>query len=87
MIAYRRRTPGTGGAPDQIALVVLNFSDASRSITLPAPAPGVYRELLDRLNRPGGQELERTATGVGSPLTIDVPANYGQVFVTPAPGL
>jgi len=52
VIAYRRRTPGTGGAPDQIALVVLSFSDASRSITLPAPAPGVYRELLDRLNRP-----------------------------------
>jgi maltooligosyltrehalose trehalohydrolase len=85
LIAFRRRAPGVGGAPDQIALVVLNFSDGSRSITLPAPVAGTYRELLDRKNRGAAGELERVAAAAGASITIDVPSNYGQVFVTPAP--
>jgi 1,4-alpha-glucan branching enzyme len=88
LIAYRRRAPGQNGAADQIALVVLNFSDGQGSVTLPAPAPGRYREMLDRLNRrsrPGGADLEIVAASAGDPLTITVPSNYGCVFVTPAP--
>ena len=54
---------------------------------LPAPAAGTYREMLDRLNRRGGPELERVAAAAGDPIPIDVPSNYGQVFVTPAPDM
>jgi maltooligosyltrehalose trehalohydrolase len=81
LIAIRR------GAPGQIALVLLNFSDHDRTLTLPAPAPGTYRELLDRLNRPLGSELELSASAAGSPLTVTVPSNYGRVFVTPPPNI
>lgn len=86
LIAFRRRHPGGGaGDPEQIALVVLNFSDSPRSLVLPAPAAGTYRELLDRPHRAGGPELEKSAARAGAPLTIDVPSNYGQIFVSPPP--
>jgi 1,4-alpha-glucan branching enzyme len=80
VIAFRRRSA------DQTALCVLNFSDTPRSIVLPAPAAGTYREMLDRLNRGrDAAELERVAAAAGDPIAIEVPSNYGQVFVTPAP--
>jgi 1,4-alpha-glucan branching enzyme len=85
LIAYRRRAPALNGGADQIALVALNFSDGPGSLTLPAPAAGTYREMLDRFNRPPGTELELVAAAAGTPLTIDVPPNYGRVFVTPGP--
>ena len=85
VIAFRRRAPGVGGTPDQVALVVLNFSDAARSVQLPAPAAGTYREVLDRLYRPAGTERELSAAAAGDALTIDVPSNYGQIYVTPPP--
>ena len=85
VIAFRRRAAGQGGEPDQIALVVLNFSDSIRTIHLSAPVAGTYREMLDRLNRPAGIELEKVAVQLGDNLTITVPPNYGHVFVTPPP--
>ncbi|HUL79326.1 MAG TPA: alpha amylase C-terminal domain-containing protein, partial [Vicinamibacteria bacterium] len=85
LVALRRRAPGVVGSPDQVALVVLNFSDAARSVQLPAPAAGTYREVLDRLYRPAGTERELTAAEAGNTLTIDVPSNYGQIYVTPPP--
>jgi hypothetical protein len=33
----------------------------------------------------GAAELERVAAAAGDPIAIEVPSNYGQVFVTPAP--
>jgi maltooligosyltrehalose trehalohydrolase len=83
VIAFRRTSVDAAGR-SQVGLIALNFSDGPRSITLPAPVPGTYREMLDRLNRPG-TELEQVAAFSGAPLTIDVPANYGQVFVSPPP--
>jgi hypothetical protein len=85
LIAFRRKAPGSQGGPDQIAIVVLNFSDSVRQITLPAPAAGTYREMLDRLNRPVGTELELIAGAAGAALTVTVNPNYGQVFVTAPP--
>lgn len=84
VIAIQRRAPAGLGRPEQIALVVLNFSDQDRSVTLAAPLAGTYREMLDRLNR-AGSELDLIAAHAGTALTLSVPANYGQVFVTPAP--
>jgi 1,4-alpha-glucan branching enzyme len=34
------------------ALVFLNFSDASQSVTIPFPSPGTYREQIDAQDRP-----------------------------------
>ncbi len=85
VIAFRRQAVASGGEPAQVALVALNFSDATRSVVLSAPAAGTYREMLDRLNRPAGSELELTALHPEDPLTIEVPSNYGQIFVTPPP--
>jgi 1,4-alpha-glucan branching enzyme len=85
VIALRRRAATGGGQPDQIALVVLNFSDSPRSVVIPAPAAGIYREMIDRLNRAPGVELEQSAARAGAPLTLGVTPNYGQIFVTPPP--
>ena len=75
------------GAPGQVALVFLNFSDHERTLTLPAPVAGTYRELLDRFNRPPGHELELVAVQAGTPLTVTVPSNYGCVLVSPPPDI
>jgi 1,4-alpha-glucan branching enzyme len=85
LIAIRRSAPGSGGSPEQHALVILNFSNAERTVTLPAPRAGTYREMLDRLNRPAGSELELTAAAEGDGLLITVPSHYGRVFVSPVP--
>lgn len=87
VIAYRRRAPAAGGSPEQIALVALNFSDSAQTISLPAPLAGTYREMLDRLNRPAGTEMELTAAKVGDPLPITVPSHYGRLFVTAPPSI
>jgi len=84
VIVIRRHVAAAGGQPDQTAIVVLNFSDIDRSVTVTAPAAGTYREMLDRSNR-GGAELDRSAAHAGDRLTITVPSNYGQIFVTPPP--
>jgi maltooligosyltrehalose trehalohydrolase len=85
VIAFRRQAVIGNGHPDQIALVVLNFSDSQKSIVPAAPAAGTFREMLDRLNRAPGTELEHTAASAGDALTLQIPSNYGQVFVTPPP--
>jgi len=82
VVAFQRRA--SVGQGQQIALVVINFSDQDRTLTLRAPAPGTYREMLDRLNR-AGSELDLAATNANDPITIAVPSNYGQIFVTPPP--
>src|SRR5262249_35042584 len=84
LIAFQRRAAASGSQPAQTALVVLNFSDQDRTLTLAAPGPGTYREMLDRNNR-GGVELDLLATHANDPLTIAVPSNYGRIFVTPPP--
>src|SRR5262249_24590936 len=83
LVAFQRRA--SVGQGQQIALVVLNFSDQDRTLTLRAPVSGTYREMLDRLNR-GGAELDLVAASANDPLAISVPSNYGRIFVTPPPG-
>jgi len=87
IIAFRRRAPAAGGRPEQVAVIVLNFSAGDQTITLPAPLPGTYREMLDRFNRPAGTEMEVTAARAGDALTIAVPSHYGRVFVTAPPSV
>lgn len=67
LLAYGR------GAGDDMALVILNFSENGQQITLPAPAAGVYVERIDA-------QLRLPAPAVGDPLQIDVSSHYGYVF-------
>jgi hypothetical protein len=61
---------------------VLNFSDSPQPISVPAPAAGTYRELVDAAAR--SAPLQCVATTAGAPLSITVPSNYGYVLVSPA---
>jgi maltooligosyltrehalose trehalohydrolase len=78
IIAYCRSTSDLS----QHAMVMLNFSDNPQPISVPAPAAGIYRELVDAATRPA--PLQCVATAPGDTLTVTVPSNYGYVLVGPA---
>jgi len=74
-VAYRRQST----AAQQIAMVFLNFSDAHQSISVPFPEPGSYREMIDDDVR--STPLEIAVSSVNQIITVDVPANYGYLFI------
>jgi maltooligosyltrehalose trehalohydrolase len=80
-IAYRRAA-AMATEPEQFAMVFLNFSDTEQSLTVPFPVPGTYREMLDDDIR-GPSHLEIQVTSVGQSQTVQIPSNYGQIYVTP----
>jgi 1,4-alpha-glucan branching enzyme len=80
LVTYRRRAAAGGGEPEQVAVVVLNFSDADATLSVPLPVAGTYRELLDAPYRPAPLEVVAAA---GLRVDVRVPSNYGQVFVSP----
>jgi hypothetical protein len=81
VIAYRRRASLGAGQGDQIVIVVINFGDIDRTISIPAPAAGIYREMVDRQTAHPVADL--AAAKAGDALTIHVPSNYGRIVVTP----
>jgi len=85
LVVFQRRAPAAAGRPEQIALVVLNFSDSDGMLTLPAPRAGTYREMVDRLNRKA--DFDVVAASAGGKLGLNVPSNYGQIYVTPPPAV
>jgi 1,4-alpha-glucan branching enzyme len=80
VVVYRRHTVAANGQPAQTAIVLLNFSDADATLSVPVPAAGTYREVLDAPYR--ATPLEVTAAA-GQAVNLTVPSNYGQIFVTP----
>ena len=76
IVAYTRRST----AANQDALVLLNFSDQDQSISVPFPTPGVYRKMIDNDVRPAPFEI--TVNAANQMATVDVPPNYGYIFVT-----
>ena len=75
IVAYMRQsTPA-----EQIAIVVLNFSDTQQSISLPFPEPGAYREMIDNDVRQTPYDI--VVSSANQNVTINVPSNYGYVFV------
>jgi 1,4-alpha-glucan branching enzyme len=82
-IAYSRHAAASGAAPEEAAVVFLNFSDQERTLTVPFPVAGLYREMLDDDAR--GSHLDLTVANAGDLHAVSIPANYGQVFVTPPP--
>jgi hypothetical protein len=64
--------------------VFLNFSDGERTLSVPFPVAGVYREMLDDGVR-GASPLEVAIQNPGDLHSVTIPPDYGQVFVTPPP--
>jgi 1,4-alpha-glucan branching enzyme len=83
-VAYRRRAAADGMQPEEIAMVFLNFSDSALSLSVPFPSAGRYRELLDDGFRlAAGQPSLEIGVGVaGEVHAVNVPSNYGQIFIT-----
>ncbi len=80
LVVYRRQTVPSAGQPNQTAIVVLNFSDANATIPVPMPVAGTYREMVDAPYRSTPLEVTAAAAEV---VPLKVPANYGQIFVSP----
>jgi hypothetical protein len=59
--------------------VALNFSDNQQTVWTPFPETGTYREKIDDGKRP--IPLEVTVDVADQLIAVDVPSNYGVVFV------
>jgi 1,4-alpha-glucan branching enzyme len=81
-IAYLRRAPATATEPEQVAMILLNFSDSVQSLSVPFPVAGTYREMLDDDLR-GPSHLEVSVQNPGEFHSATIPSNYGQIFVKP----
>lgn len=77
IIAYHRYAPASAAQPEDWALILLNFADLPGQIVVPFPKAGGWQEMLDA--------DERTYTvnvaNDGDPQRIEVPSNYGMVFI------
>jgi maltooligosyltrehalose trehalohydrolase len=76
VVAYQRSADATATEPEQIAVIVLNFSDDPRDIAVPFAKTGVYQELIDaqaadRINVSAPQEVH----------SVTVPPNYGRIYL------
>jgi 1,4-alpha-glucan branching enzyme len=74
IVAYRRQSSAS-----QIAMVMLNFSDAQQSIAIPFPAAGAYREMIDDPLRPAHFDISVGAAN--QMVNVTVPSNYGYIFL------
>ena len=75
IVAYSRYSTPV----QQVAIVILNFSDAQQSIALPFPETGTYREMIDTDVRSTPYDI--VVGNANQMVTIDVPSHYGYVFV------
>jgi len=84
VIAYHRRAAATPSHPEEIAMIVLNFSDSEFQISVPFPKARRYQETLDDVFRQsrGEPSLEIIIANAGDFRTVSVPSNFGAIFVT-----
>lgn len=75
IVVYHRRT----SAAEQIAIVFLNFADQQKTISVPFPEKGTYREMIDDDVR--SVPLTIAVQNPNQFITVGVPSNYGYVFV------
>jgi glycosidase len=80
IIAYHRHAAATATQPEQFAVVFLNFSDATQTISIPFPSAGTYTESVDA-NPAGIGPLTIAIAAAGDTFTLSVPSNYGYVYV------
>ena len=79
LLAYHRHAPSNAAAPEQYAMVILNFDASAATITVPFPQAGVWTENLDASFR--SVPLTVNVATPGDAQTITVPSNYGYVFI------
>jgi 1,4-alpha-glucan branching enzyme len=79
LIAYHRHASASGGAPEQYALVILNFASHADTIHVPFPKAGVWGEMLDADVRTAPWTIN--VASAGDVQAISVPSNYGCIFV------
>lgn len=77
IVAYHRHAAAAGALPDDWAMVLVNFGDSEGTITVPFPKAGAWQEMIDADVR----TLAVTVANDGDAQTIQVPSNYGMVFV------
>jgi len=84
ILAYHRHAPAASGAPQQYAMVVINFGQANGQISLPFPSAGVWTESVDAKSRAASGTLPLTITiaNAGDFASVSVPSNYGYVFLS-----
>lgn len=84
ILAYHRHAPAAGGAPQQYAMVVINFGQADGQISLPFPSAGVWTEVVVAKSRAASGTLPLTITiaNAGDFASVSVPSNYGYVFLS-----
>jgi 1,4-alpha-glucan branching enzyme len=82
VIIFSRTMVAAGGAPSQVAMVAINFSDTDRTVSIPFPIAGSYTELLDPNNHPA----PISAAVANQQVSVLVKSNYGVILVSPAPG-
>ncbi len=79
VLIYSRHAAAAGVLPESWALVLLNFSEVAADVNAPFPVAGTWREMLDNSLRPA--PLELTPATDGELLPVQVPSNYGQIWV------
>jgi 1,4-alpha-glucan branching enzyme len=77
IVAYQRHAPATATAPEQYAIVFLNFSGDSGTITIPFPKAGIWTEQIDADVSP----MTLNVASAGDSLGVTVPSWYGYVFL------
>jgi 1,4-alpha-glucan branching enzyme len=82
VVAYHRRAPAAAGQPEQLAMVVLNFSSTTKEIRVPFPKKGVYRESIDADPNGVGPAVVNVGND-GDVAQLRVPSNYGYVYLGP----
>jgi maltooligosyltrehalose trehalohydrolase len=79
LIAYHRHAPASTAAPEQYALVILNFAGYADTIPVPFPKAGTWTEQLDSDVRTAPWTV--TVPSSGTVQSITVPSNYGCIFI------
>ncbi len=79
ILIYSRHAVADAGGAESWALVLLNFSDAAGTVDAPFPVAGTWREMLDDAFRAAPLEVQPAEDG--ATVALQVPSNYGQVWV------
>jgi 1,4-alpha-glucan branching enzyme len=75
-IAYQRHAPPDPSGAEDWAIVLLNFSDNSGTISVPFPKAGKWKEMLN-----ADEDVDViTVNNDGDFQTVTVPSNYGMIF-------
>ena len=79
VLIYSRHAVADANNAESWALVLLNFSDSAGTVNAPFPVAGTWREMLDDSFRANPLEVQPATDG--AMISLQVPSNYGQVWV------